>query len=88
MEERAQRIVVEGLKQAGWDETALRTQRKGHPIKVRLARRLRKQSTVTLKWIAQRLCMGTWAHLANLLRPSATAKSTSSVKDKDWPEWR
>ena len=81
MEERAQRIVVEGLKQARGEETALRTQRKGHPIKVRLARRLRKETTVTLKWIAQRRCMGTWTHVANLLR--ASAKSTSNVKDKN-----
>jgi hypothetical protein len=31
------------------------------------------KTTITLKWSAQRLSMGTWTHLSNLLaRPTAT----------------
>jgi hypothetical protein len=37
------------------------------PQKVRIAARLRKETTVTLKWIAQRLHMGTWTHVSNRL---------------------
>ena len=32
-----------------------------------LARRLRQETTLSLKWIAQRLQMGSWTHLSNLL---------------------
>ena len=35
--------------------------------KVRLAQRLRVETTVTLKWIAERLRMGTRGHLTHLL---------------------
>ena len=35
---------------------------KSHPVKVQLARRLRKESTMTLKWIAARLRMGSWTY--------------------------
>jgi hypothetical protein len=35
--------------------------------KVRMARRLRRETTMTLKWIADHLNMGTWTHLSNLL---------------------
>lgn len=33
--------------------------RKGHPFKVRLAAKLRAETTVTVRWIAHRLTMGT-----------------------------
>jgi len=35
---------------------------------VRIARRLRQETTMTLAWIAQRLNMGVWTHVSNLLR--------------------
>ena len=38
--------------------------RKGDKGKVKLARRLREQTTMTLAWIAQRLCMGSWTYTA------------------------
>jgi len=34
---------------------------------VRIARRLRGETTMTLKWIAQRLRMGSWTYVANNL---------------------
>jgi len=66
-EERAERIVANELKRKGWSEKDLQTRRKGDPFKVRLAGRLRAETTVTLKWIAGRLCMGARGHLAHLL---------------------
>ena len=38
-----------------------------HARKVRLARRVRAETSVTLKWIAAELHMGTWTHVANRL---------------------
>ena len=35
--------------------------------KVKLARRLRQETTMSLQWIAARLQMGTWTYVSNLL---------------------
>jgi hypothetical protein len=45
----------------------LQTRRKGDQQKVVLARRLRQETTMSLKWIAQRLQMGSWSYVFNLL---------------------
>jgi hypothetical protein len=41
--------------------------RKGDPEKVKIALRLRRESIMTLKWIAERLHMGSWTHVSNCL---------------------
>jgi hypothetical protein len=41
---------------------------KGEARKVRIARRLRAETSVTLKWIAEQLYMETWTHVANRLQ--------------------
>jgi REP element-mobilizing transposase RayT len=64
---RAECVVVTALRAAGVIEERLASWRKGHPFKVRLAARLRAETTVTVEWIAQRLRMGTRGHLAHLL---------------------
>ena len=53
--QKAERIVREELDRAAWGEEHLLAQPKGSPVKVELARRLRKETTMSLKWIAQRL---------------------------------
>ena len=40
--------------------------------KVALAKRLRQETTMSLKWIAQRLQMGSWTYVANLLNAKAS----------------
>lgn len=66
-EERARRILREELDQVQWTEMELKQRAKGCPQKVRIAQRLRAETTVTLKWIASELHMGTWTHVANRL---------------------
>lgn len=66
-EEKAERIVAEELKQRKWTEADLAKRRKGDPDKVKMASRLRRESIMTLKWIAQRLHMGSWTHVSNCL---------------------
>jgi hypothetical protein len=34
---------------------------------VRIALRLRRETTMTLKWVAEQLAMGTWANVARRL---------------------
>ena len=41
---------------------------KSDPQKVRIAARLRRETTMTLEWIADRLCMGAASHAATLLQ--------------------
>jgi hypothetical protein len=45
-----------------------RTCGKSDPQKVALARVVRAQTPMSLKWIARRLDMGSWTHVSNLLR--------------------
>ena len=66
-EEKAGRIVQEELRRRGWKEEDLPGRRKGDKVKVVLAHRLRRETTMTLKWIARRLHMGSWTYVSNLL---------------------
>ena len=65
--QKAERVVQEELERLGWEEAELRARRKGHRAKGLLARRLREEKTMSLKWIAQRLHMGSWTYVSNLL---------------------
>jgi len=64
---KAERLVLEELKKLRWGQEELGSRRKGDEEKVRIALRLRKETTMTLSWIAQRLEMGTKTHLSHLL---------------------
>jgi putative transposase len=66
-EAKAERLIEEGLKKLDWSERQLADEAKCHPAKVRLATTLRAETTMTLKWIAARLHMGTWTNLSTLL---------------------
>ena len=66
-EGKAARIVREELKRMGWTQAELKRRKKGDPAKVALARHLRAETTVSLKWIAEHLQMGTWTHVSNRL---------------------
>ena len=57
----------EELAKLDWTEAELGRRRKGDAGKVRIARRLRAETTMTLAWMAQRLQMGVWTHVSNLL---------------------
>ena len=42
--------------------------RKGDPRKVRIVARLRRETTLALEWMAERLCTGAAIHVASLLQ--------------------
>lgn len=67
-EQKAEAIISARLKKLGWGKGELATRRKSDAEKVALARDLRSQTTMSLKWIARRLEMGSWTHVSNLLR--------------------
>jgi hypothetical protein len=66
-EQKARRRIQEELKKLGWTEAGLSERPKGDPEKLRVARALRQETTMTLGWIAQALHMGTKTHLSHLL---------------------
>ena len=66
-EDKANRIIKEELKRLKWKENVLSEHRKGDPRKVKIALRLRRETTMTLAWIADRLRMGTKTPLVHLL---------------------
>jgi putative transposase len=67
-EEKARRIMEEEFERLGWQALDLTARAKGDVNKVRIAQRIRQETSVTLKWIAQELQMGSWTHVANLLQ--------------------
>jgi REP element-mobilizing transposase RayT len=67
-EAKAERIVAEELRRLGWKEDELKRQRKGHRRKVQMARRLRAETTMSLKWMAERLAMGSASMVTHCLR--------------------
>jgi putative transposase len=64
---KAERMVRARLQALGWTEKALSQHSKGAKEKVKLARQLRAETTMTLSWIADRLKMGSWTYVSNLL---------------------
>ena len=66
-EAHAQGVAQAELGRRGWTEAELGRRRKGDAEKVKIAWRLRQETTMTLKWIARRLKMGTWTYVSNCL---------------------
>ncbi len=67
-EEKAGRLVQEELARRKWSEDDLARNPKAHAKKAQIALRLRRETTMTLAWIAQRLQMGSVNTLKNTLR--------------------
>ncbi len=49
-------------------ERYLHGRRKSDPQKVRIAARLRRETTLTVEWVDNRLCLGAPTHVAFLLQ--------------------
>jgi hypothetical protein len=60
-------LVREELKRRRWSEEDLTRRAKGDLEKVKLAARLREETTMTVAWIARRLQMGTPGYVNNRL---------------------
>jgi putative transposase len=63
----AERLVRVGLTDAGWRPADLKRRAKGDPVKVEIARRLRRETPMTRSWIAERLHMGSTSYLSSIL---------------------
>lgn len=67
-EQQAQRLVLEELRGRGWTEEDLERRRKTDATKVQMAARLRRETVMTLDWVAERLRMGCRHTVANCLK--------------------
>src|SRR5438270_13630034 len=63
-EEKAQAMVAQELNKLGWAESELSQRRKKGAEKIKMGLPQRREATMTLPWIAQRLYMGTRTHLS------------------------
>ncbi|HEY2712585.1 MAG TPA: hypothetical protein VGI60_08730 [Chthoniobacterales bacterium] len=63
----AERLIGEALAAVRWREIDLAAQPKGHPMKVEIARELRRQTPMRRRWIAKRLRMGSPSYVSHLL---------------------
>ncbi len=70
-------VHAEELKRLGWTEADLPERRKSDPDKLAMAARLRRETTLTVSWIAHRLTLGT--------RKSAVMKLHRRSKDHQRP---
>ena len=64
-EAKGERLVAAGLARTGWREADLELRRKGDGVKVALAEKLRRETTLGWRWISERLHMGHWRAAAN-----------------------
>ena len=80
----ARRIIAETLRKKRVSAEGLRLLSANHRIKVDLALRLRRETTVDLKWIAQELGVGSWKYLSNLLSkdPQASTQPEFTLPDE------
>lgn len=67
----AERIIAEELARLGWTEVELNERPKAAPEKVDIAARLRRQSVLSIRWIATRLRAGSPYTLRNALHARA-----------------
>jgi REP element-mobilizing transposase RayT len=72
---RALRFLREEMDRLGWEAADLHEAGKSDERKVRLAVRIRKETTMSLNWIAENLAMASWTHVPNL--PGAQRKRES-----------
>jgi len=74
---KAERIAQEELQNLHWTVEDLHGRRKSDSQKIRIAARLRRETTMTLEWIANRLYMGAATHVASLLQRQSQKAQTS-----------
>ena len=66
-EAKAERMIAEEMGRRGWKEGEWKRRRKSDPEKLAIAARVRRETTLTVKWIAARLELGTRESASTLL---------------------
>jgi len=79
---KAERIIAEELKRAKWKEADWEAHPKTDSRKLVVAARLRRETTLTVREIAQRLHMGSWKSLNNKLYIAGKASGNRPKNEK------
>jgi len=79
-EQKADRVIIEEMSRLGWTESDLASRLKNDPGKLAMAARLRKETTLSIKWIAARLQMGTAKSLKPMLYGWMKAHDQSATR--------
>jgi REP element-mobilizing transposase RayT len=87
-ESKAERLIQRALELKGWTEQDLQLRSKGDGFKVEVALRLRAQTTMTLGWIAKRLCMGTRGNVTQLLHWATHPQPTQPETNSDQQQFK
>jgi hypothetical protein len=84
-EAKSEQIIAEELRRLKWKEADLKEMPKTHLEKLVMAGRLRRETTLTIREIAQRLHMGSWKSLNNrlYLAGKRNAKESKSERGKE-----
>jgi hypothetical protein len=67
MQVRLARLLAQELQRCKVSAEKLGELSKGHPLKIRLAEKLHRETPMTLRWIATALHMGSWQYVSHLL---------------------
>ena len=85
---RAKAIIEEGLRKLKLDRDGLTSLRKSDPRKVRLAKAVRKECAVPLKWLAAELQMGSAMNVSRLTnRPISELRNGACGEGRAAPRW-
>lgn len=83
---RAEQIITAELAALGWDEATLGRRPKMSEEKAHIASRLRRETVVTLEWIARRLHMGSVNTVRNLLMARRRRAAEAAAAPEPWLE--
>jgi hypothetical protein len=81
-EQKAERIITEELTRLNWTESDLSSRMKGDPGKLAIAARLRKETTLPVKWIAARVQIGTSNGARSVLHRWSQAQGKTATVNK------
>ena len=77
-EGKAERIFIRELRVAGLAEKALQERPQSEPLKWKIARSTRTETTVSLGWIARRLDLGSASNVCHKMRPHSLGQVLTS----------
>ena len=75
----AERIIQQRVSELGWDELEMGRRSKTDPTKLAIARELRRDTMMTIRWLADRLHLGTRNTLRNSLYASVDGNARGEV---------
>ena len=79
-EGRAERLIIAGLESLKWRQGDLVTWPKGGKREAKFALEIRRETTMTLLWLANRLCMGSAGYLQFLFHQTGKNRPRYSHK--------